>query len=397
MSTRVPAKPFRILHCLRAPVGGLFRHVCDLAQAQTDAGHAVGVLCADEPNDVRTQARIAELKETCALGVTRISLGRFPGMSDVKALWATSAMVRELAPTVLHGHGAKGGVLSRFALSSTPIARIYTPHGGSVHYAANSVLGQLFGFAERRMLARTDGLIFESEFARSVFADRYGALPTNTQVVHNGLAPSEFDPLTLADNPADFLFLGEIRALKGVFTLLDAVAGIAADRKFRVDIAGDGPDMDAFRSAVEARSLTGVVNTLGALPAREAFTRARSIVMPSHHDSFPYVALEAAAAGKPLIATSTGGIPEIFGPFAGRLVEPANANALQSAMERFLDDEAQYLRDADRLRQLVRERFSLNRMAEEISGVYATALMGCPPERDKAREGIPISKMGAAE
>ena len=241
MSTRVSDTPLRILHCLRAPVGGLFRHVCDLAQAQTDAGHAVGVLCANEPNDARTQARIAELNETCALGVTRIGLGRFPGISDAKALWATSSLVRELVPTVLHGHGAKGGVLSRFTLSDAPIARIYTPHGGSVHYAPTSVLGSLFGFAERMMLSRTDGLIFESDFARSVFADRYGALPANTHVVHNGLAPSEFETLTLKDHPADFLFLGELRALKGVFTLLDAVAGIAADRKISVDVVATGP------------------------------------------------------------------------------------------------------------------------------------------------------------
>ena len=120
-----------------------------------------------------------------------------------------------------------------------------------------------------------------------------------------------------------------------------------------------------FRTAVEARSLTGSVNVLGPLAAREAFARARAVVLPSHHDSFPYVALEAAAAGKPLIATSTGGIPEIFGPFADRLVEPANSHALKAAMERFLADQSQYQRDADALRKYVGKKYSLKRMQKK--------------------------------
>ena len=106
MSTRVPTYPYRILHCLRAPVGGLFRHVCDLAKAQSEAGCAVGVLCADEPNDPQTRERISGLEQHCELGVSRISLGRMPGFSDAKALMATAHMLRELAPEVLHGHGA---------------------------------------------------------------------------------------------------------------------------------------------------------------------------------------------------------------------------------------------------------------------------------------------------
>ncbi len=397
MSSRVPTAPLRILHCLRAPVGGLFRHVCDLVQAQSEAGHAVGVLCANEPNDLHTQNRLAELEKNCALGVTRIGLSRLPGLSDAKALRAMAATIRELSPNVVHGHGAKGGLLARCATNAGSIGRVYTPHGGSIHYAPNSPLGMLFGFAEQMMLNRTDGLIFESEFARSVFADRYGALPANTRVVHNGLGPHEFDTVSTNHDPADFLFLGEIRELKGVFTLLDAVAGIAAERQIKVDVVGDGPDLAAFRTAVEARSLAGTVNVLGPLPARDAFARAKSVVMPSHHDSFPYVALEAIAAGRPLIATSTGGIPEIFGPFADQLIEPANARALQLAMVHFLDHEEQHAWGAERLRLHVKEEFSLSKMADQVAHVYATALLGISDRLGQPSDASRQPKLDAAE
>ncbi|MAN62210.1 MAG: glycosyl transferase [Parvibaculum sp.] len=397
MSTLVPTESLRILHCLRAPVGGLFRHVCDLAEAQYDAGNAVGVLCADEPNDCQTRERIAELEKHCELGVTRIGLGRMPGLSDIKALVATAHKVRDLAPNILHGHGAKGGLLARCTPSSKALARIYTPHGGSIHYAPNSLVGVVFGLAERLMFKCTDGLIFESDFARSVFAQRFGELPVNTQVVHNGLAEYEFARVSVKDDPADFLFLGEIRELKGIFTLLDAVAEIATRRPVTVDVAGDGPDMVAFTADVEARSLTQSVRILGKVPARDAFARARAVVLPSHHDSFPYVALEAAAAGRPLIATSTGGIPEIFGPLANRLIKPGNAQALQQAMEHFLDHESLQLREAGKLRAHVRDHFSLNGMAAGVAAVYRGALLEISEKINEHSATSSPAKLDAAE
>jgi hypothetical protein len=64
-----------ILHCLRAPVGGLFRHVADLASAQAAAGHRVGVLCASG-GDALTEARLLALAPFLKLGVHRLQMGR---------------------------------------------------------------------------------------------------------------------------------------------------------------------------------------------------------------------------------------------------------------------------------------------------------------------------------
>lgn len=397
MSTHRGDKKFRILHCLRAPVGGLFRHVCDVAKAQSDAGHAVGVLCADEPNDPMTLERISDLEKFCALGVFRIGLGRMPGISDVKALIATSKKVNELKPNILHGHGAKGGLLARFATSSEPVARVYTPHGGTVHYQPYSLAGAAFGFAERIMMTRTDGLIFESDFARSIFSKRFGSMPDNTRVVHNGLLPNEFASVTNQSDQADFLFLGEIRELKGIYTLLEAVARIAASRKITLNIAGDGPDMDAFRADIQSRGLTGSINLMGMTPAREAFASARAVLLPSHRDSFPYVALEVAAAGKPLIATSTGGIPEIFGPFADRLLEPGNVDALACEMTRFLNHPFEFSQDAISLREHVKTYFSTTVMADGISKVYAVANKNVLSTDVTQSEFNPRTSLDAAE
>jgi len=61
--------PKRILHCLRAPVGGLFRHVCDLAIEQARRGHLVGVLCDETARDTLTNNRLESLSQHLELGL----------------------------------------------------------------------------------------------------------------------------------------------------------------------------------------------------------------------------------------------------------------------------------------------------------------------------------------
>ncbi|HRK19658.1 MAG TPA: glycosyltransferase family 4 protein, partial [Hyphomicrobiaceae bacterium] len=101
-------RPSRILHVLRAPVGGLFRHVQDLAREQTAAGHEVGVICSDTGN-VLTAERLDALNRDIALGVTRLPMGREIGLGDYRAWRAVAGHARDLRVDVLHGHGAKGG------------------------------------------------------------------------------------------------------------------------------------------------------------------------------------------------------------------------------------------------------------------------------------------------
>lgn len=364
----------RVLHCLRAPVGGLFRHVCDLARAQSDAGYDVGIVCSDAPNDVSTLEKLSLLGAFCSLGVERIPLGRLPGVSDMRALRACSRLVSELQPDIVHGHGAKGGVLARLVRAQDPISRFYTPHGGSVHFSPNSLAGIVFGAAERLMMKRTDGIIFESSFARNVFTQRFGTLPSNASVVHNGLALEEFADVSLVPTAADFVFLGELRELKGVFTLIDAVALLGEKTPVSLAFVGDGPDEAALVEKIVEMKLTSQVRLLGAMLAREAFAQGRIVVMPSHHDSFPYVALEAAAAGKPLVATRTGGIPEIFGPFAEALVAPGDARALAVAMDTKLNNPSEAFDAAADLRGRVRSHFSIEEMAKGVTNVYQLAI-----------------------
>src|SRR5438552_11028303 len=161
------AERFRILHCLRAPVGGLFRHVRDLSAEQARRGHAVGVVCDATAGDLLTEARLGSLEQHLVLGLFRTRMSRELGPSDVSAYFAIRQHAFKTGIDVIHGHGAKGGAYSRLVARALKgagpgVVSCYTPHGGSLHYGPGSVVGRIYMHLERRLARATDALLFES-------------------------------------------------------------------------------------------------------------------------------------------------------------------------------------------------------------------------------------------
>lgn len=371
---------FRILHCLRAPVGGLFRHVCDLATAQSALGHEVAVVCA-ATGDPLTNDRLETLSRNLGLGVHRIAMGREIGLGDILATQAVKRLAGSIGVDVLHGHGAKGGAYARLAAHrmaehggkhSRPLA-IYTPHGGSLHYAPDTLKGRIYMALERRLCGWTDAVIFESRYSFGKFRDQVGVMPGLTRIVPNGVLPSEFETVAKVEAPSDYLFIGELRRLKGVDLLLEAFAAVNSRQPATLTIVGAGPDAGAFTQQAMTLGVIDKVNFAGAMPARQAFARGRILVMPSRAESFPYIVLEAAAAAVPLIATSVGGIPEITDGSDTALIEPENVPALAAAMFDALDAPDAWQARAQGLQKRVRDTFSVATMTESVIDTYDAA------------------------
>ena len=114
------------------------------------------------------------------------------------------------------------------------------------------------------------------------------------------------------------------------------------------------------------------------MPAREAFGRGRLLVMASRAESLPYVVLEAAAAGLPIISTRVGGIPEIFGPLADGLIPPADPAALAAAIAAALDQPVATRKAAAALRERVHAGFSVTVMADSVLTAYGEAMAAKP-------------------
>lgn len=370
--------PLRILHVMRAPVGGLFRHVLDLAGEQARRGHFVGLVADRNATDALTATRLADIEPHLRLGLSLIPMSRRPGLGDITALRSVAKVARGLHLDVLHGHGAKGGAYARLArpllaLHGQKVRTFYTPHGGSLHYKPGTFAGIVFRLLERIMGRMTDGLIFESDFARTAYARLVGERGAPRRVIPNGLQPRDFVVTPPNDDAADFLFIGELRALKGIDVLLKALAELLGTRPVSAVIVGAGPEAEAFKAEAARLGLHAHVSFPGAMPALQAFPLGRVLVVPSRAESFPYVVLEAGAAGKPLIATDVGGIPEIVAGTGIRLVAPDSVSHLVRAMEATLDDPTRADTLAQALREAVQRRFTVEAMTDAVLDFYRGA------------------------
>ncbi|KKB13066.1 hypothetical protein VE25_04005 [Devosia geojensis] len=377
MTTPASGRPLRILQVMRAPVGGLFRHVADLSVELSRRGHQVGLVVDSLASDSQTQDKLDALSSNLALGIHPYEMPRLLGPGDAIVPIKLGGLARRLGIEVIHGHGAKGGFHARLAARPKPGSGVYyTPHGGVLHFSTTSTSGRLFHRLERLLMRRTSAIIFESAYAQATYSRAIGKPTCATSVTYNGLREDEFDPVWPEPDAADFVFIGELRRLKGVHVLLEALARVlnTAGRPATLYIVGDGPDRAEFEAMAHDLGLSGQVTFAGAGPARQAFRYGRCVVVPSLAESLPYIVLEAAAAGRPVIATRVGGVPEIFGPAAERLVPAGDAGALSESMQRVMSEHSIAAAEAVMLRGYVRENFSSARMADAIEALYLTAI-----------------------
>jgi glycosyltransferase involved in cell wall biosynthesis len=369
----------RIVHCFRSPVGGIFRHVRDLTEAQAAAGHLVGIVCDSTTGGDFEERLFEELKPNLALGVSRTPMQRHIGLGDVAAAWRAYGIIKELQPDILHGHGAKGGVYSRafgslLRVFRFRVARLYTAHGGSLHYDERTATGKLFFALERLMARFTDYILFVSEYERGAFHRKVGEPDRPSGLVYNGLREAEFEKVPAAQDAADFLYIGMMRDLKGPDLFIDALAQVdkRMGRSASAVMVGDGEHRTRYKAQVKRLGLEDRVRFLPPMPARLAFALAHTVVVPSRAEAMPYIVLEALAAGKPMIATAVGGITEIFGAGSAAVVRP-DASELAELMSDALADPDAFAAKMPTTATL-RARFGADVMATEIEKAYLTAL-----------------------
>jgi glycosyltransferase involved in cell wall biosynthesis len=373
--------PLNILHIFRSPAGGLFRHVVDLAREQISRGHRVGLITDSNTGGPRADEVFREIASQLSLGVTRLPMHRNPHPGDLLILAKVVRQVEKSGADVLHGHGAKGGAYTRLALTRKRAARVYTPHGGSLHYTNDTLAGRLHLAVERLLMSRTDMFLFESAYSLDLFRKKIGEPGGRARVVHNGVSRDEFEPVTLRSDATDLVYIGEFRQLKGVDVLIDAIAQLhRAGRPITATLVGYGPDQAEFTAQAQRLGLGRAVRFMPAMAARQAQALGRIMVVPSRAESLPYVVLEAAASAKTLIATKVGGIPEIYGPLTNTLISPQDAAALAAAIAWSLDNPADAADIAKKVRARVAASFSCDAMVDGVMAGYQAALARIVPD-----------------
>jgi glycosyltransferase involved in cell wall biosynthesis len=353
--------------------------VRDLTDAQIAAGHSVGIVCDSTTGGEFEERLFNEMGDKLALGIHRTPMQRHIGLGDIASAWRTYKIIKELQPNILHGHGAKGGAYARLfgsllRVSRFRVARLYSPHGGSLHYDEGTLTGKTFFTIERLMGRFTDHLLFVSGYERRAYRKKVGEPATPNSLVYNGLRASEFEPVIANGDAADLLYIGMMRDLKGPDIFIDAIAKAekAMARKLSAVMVGAGDDLPNYRAQTKRLDLGDRIRFMEPMPARKAFALAHLVVVPSRAEAMPYIVLETLAAGKPMVATAVGGIPEIFGPDSPALVEP-DPDELGDRIVAALADLAAY-RGTMPSGSDLKARFGADVMAGEIEKAYFAAL-----------------------
>ncbi len=322
--------------------------------------------------EVRSRKSLLDnARQHCSLGIKRITISRLPGLGDMIAAAKVSAAAKSLGADVIHGHGAKGGLYARLAGKLAAKPSVYSPHGGSLHYDWGQPAGLAFLSAEWALARLGNGIIFVCEYEKLLFQRKIGLSGIEHAVVHNGLWPEEFASVPEQPDASDFVFIGDMRAIKGVDILIEALALIRQRRPVSAVLVGDGPELADYKALIKARGLETSVSFPGRLPTATALSFGRTLVLPSRSESFPYVILEAAAAAKPVVATAAGGIPEAL-PLSG-LVPPGDAIRLAARLMENLTDSAAANASAAMLQNKLKGRFDALQMAEKITRFYSQA------------------------
>ncbi len=357
----------RILHVFRSPVGGLFRHVCDLARGQHELGHEIGIFCDSGEGGEFAARMLKRIEPHCRLGIHRTPIPRQPGFGDLSGAGLVRRVAENIRPDVIHCHGAKGGLYGRLAAWKLGIPSTYTPHNGSLAYDWSSPMGAAYLSAERFLRRIGSGLNFVCRHERNLFDKKIGIASKPHAVVYNGVWSEEFKEPALQPDASDFMVLGEIRKVKGLDILIRALARFPSAT---LTVVGDGPEKTALQGLAGELGVIGRVRFPGAMPPAEALMMGRIMVLSSHKEAFPYVVLEAGAARKPLVATAVGGVPEIVPETL--LCQPGDVDALYAKMKAQLERDPEMQAANALFFESVIEECSAVTMCRDITQFYAS-------------------------
>jgi glycosyltransferase involved in cell wall biosynthesis len=178
-----------------------------------------------------------------------------------------------------------------------------------------------------------------------------------------------------AERPAQILNVGRLTPVKGQLLLIDLAKALRErGRSFELTIVGDGPQSGALERAISGAGLNGHIRLAGALGqdrVAELYAQADLFVLPSFLEGIPVVAMEAMAAGVPVVATRVAGIPELVEDRrSGRLVTPGRADELIDAVDELLTDDELRAGCSRRASTAVRERFDVDAEAARLARLF---------------------------
>jgi glycosyltransferase involved in cell wall biosynthesis len=316
-------------------------------------------------------------------------------VSDVVALGRLTALMRRGRYHIVHTHTTKAGLLGRIAAAAARVpVVVHTPHGHAFHDYLGSAGSRALVWAERALARWTDRMICLTEAEKADHV-RFGIGPAEQfEVIHSGVDIEGFAATRISRGekrkalglpPAGPLVgcVARLVHVKGVHYLLDAVPVIrAAVPAATVVFVGDGPLRGELERRAAMNGLNGAAVFLGLRrDVAEILPLFDVVVLPSLNEGMGRAAVEAMAAGRPVIGAKVSGIQNVIKDGeTGLLVPPADATALAQAVIRCLGDPNSSRAMGKRARQTI-DAYGIGPMISKLDDLYIQLLTQTPGGR----------------
>ncbi len=371
-------------------VGGISPHVAGLAQALVRAGHDATVLTlahTDAPDDaVVDGVRVVRCHTELPWVPEENFLARMASLNH--HLVQLSARLGSWRPDVVHAHDwlvAWAGDTLRTLWGAPLVATMHATERG--RQGGHIPAGQPSGInaTEWWLTYQSSQVICCSRFMVDEVLHAFQLPPAKVHCIPNGVDADDWSPPVPAPRRGEHgplvVSWGRVQYEKGFQTLVEAAARLRHDMPgLRVVIAGRGGYLDELRHLAHVRGAEHHVHFPGFVSddeLRALLHRASAAVIPSLYEPFGIVALEALAAGAPLVAAVTGGLVEVLDGTGAALLYPAgDVDELEHRLRRILTEPAAAAAGQRAGATLVRERYSWDAVAESTVPVYKAALVG---------------------
>jgi glycosyltransferase involved in cell wall biosynthesis len=338
------------------------------------------------------EKRIIEdgVEETKAQGVKVIALTSMVRsirpIKDLKALLSLVYLIFNEKPDIVHTHSSKAGILGRLAAKIAGVPHIiHTPHGHVFYGHFGKFASRMFLWLERIFSKFTDWMVALTDGEKNDYINLSVCPAEKLLKIHSGVDVEKFmqsngnrvekrRSLGLDQNEAVIGFVGWLLPIKGPDYLLKAMDDVwQVHQDASLVLVGKG-DMDVdLRTEAMKKDANGKVKFLGwREDIDEIMPLFDMLVLPSLNEGMGRVLVEAMAAGKPVVASRVGGIPDLVRDGeTGFLVPPADEKSLANGIKKLLDDPSKAkqmgLRGQEHCRQ-----FSLEAMIEKLDDLYSS-------------------------
>ena len=344
--------------------GGTERQMTELVRRLDRRRFQVKVACFHR--DGAWLSRVEETAEVTAFPIRGFGRPATIAQAVVFARWCRRHHIQAVQTCDLYANV--------FALPAAALAGVPVRIGSRRELNPDKTASQIA--LQRHAYRFAHAIVANSSAARAQL-EREGVPPGRIQVIANGVSLEPFTRVPTRRPLATILTVANLRREKAHETLLRAAALLApTGPALRFLIAGDGPRAAELRALALTLGVADRVEFLGHVDdVPSLLSRADAFVLPSRSEAFPNAAIEAMAAGLPIVACAVGGLLDLIDHGrTGLLVPVDDAGAIASAIGQLAADPSHAARLGDTARNDVRRRFSFDRMVHAFETLYLTRL-----------------------